>query len=45
MEDVWHEEAKRNTLLSKSGKLMTSRRAMKSMASAAKKPNAAHGRP
>jgi hypothetical protein len=29
MEDLWHEEAKRNIPLSKSGKPMTSRRVMK----------------
>jgi hypothetical protein len=44
MEDLWHEEAKRNTLLSKSGKPMISRRVIKSAASAAKKRSAAHGR-
>jgi hypothetical protein len=44
MEELWHEEAKRNTLLSKSGKLTISRGAIKSVASAAKKRNAGHGR-
>ena len=37
--------AKRNTLLNKSGKPMTSRRVMKSVASAAKKRNGVHGQP
>src|SRR5262249_43207874 len=36
MEDLWHEEAKRNTLLSRSAKPMTSRKAIKSAALAAK---------
>jgi hypothetical protein len=45
MEDVCHEEAKRNILLSKSEKPTTSRRVVKSAALAAKKRNAAHGRP
>ena len=43
VEDLWHEEAKRNTLLSRSGKHMTSRRVIKSAALAAKKLSAAHG--
>ena len=43
MENLWHEEAKINTLLNKRGKLMTSRRVIKSAASAAKKLSAAHG--
>jgi hypothetical protein len=45
MEDLWHEEAKRNTLPSKSGKPTTSRRVIKSAALAAKKLSAAHGQP
>jgi hypothetical protein len=45
MEDLWHEEAKRNTLLNKSGKPTTSRRVIKSAALAAKKLSAAHGQP
>ena len=44
IEDLWHEEAKRSTLLSKSGKLTTSRRVIKSAASSARKRSAAHGR-
>ena len=43
MEDLWHEEARINTLLNKRGKLMTSRSVIKSAASAAKKLSAAHG--
>jgi len=39
MEDLWHEEAKRNTPLSKSGKPMISRRAIESAAQAAKEPD------
>src|SRR6266850_4852830 len=38
MDDLWHEEAKRNTPLSKSGKPMISRRAIESAAQAAKEP-------
>ena len=45
MEYLWHEEAKRNTLPSRSGKLRTSRRVIKSAALAAKKLSAAHGQP
>jgi len=45
MEDLWHEEAKRNTLPSKSGKPTTSRRVIKSAALAAKKLSAGHGQP
>jgi len=44
MEDLWHEEVKRNTLLNKSGRLMISRRVMKSVALAAKKLSAVPGR-
>ena len=43
MENLWHEEAKIDTLLNKRGKLMTSRSVIKSAASAAKKLSAAHG--
>ena len=43
MENLWHEEAKIDTLLNKRGKLMTSRRVIKSAASPAKKLSAAHG--
>ena len=45
MEHLWHEEAKRNTLLNKSGKPTTSRRVIKSAALAPKKLSAAHGQP
>jgi len=44
MEDLWHEEAKRNTRPSKSGKLTISRRVIKNAELAAKKRNAARGR-
>src|SRR6516162_3581920 len=44
-EDLWHEDAKRNTLPSKNEKPMTSRGAIKSAALAAKKLSAAHGQP
>jgi transglutaminase/protease-like cytokinesis protein 3 len=45
MEDLWHEEANRNILLSKREKPTTSRKATKSAGSAARKRNAEHGRP
>jgi len=45
MEDLWHEEAKRNTLPIKSRKPTTSRRVIKSAALAANKLSAGHGQP